>query len=36
MNVFSTAITVYVEEANREAFDEWLNGDREVLHGALG
>lgn len=35
-NVFSTAITVYVEEANREAFDEWLNGDKEVLHGALG
>lgn len=35
-NVFSTAITVYVAEDDREAFDEWLNGDREVLRDALG
>ena len=35
-NVFSTAITVYVEESNREAFDEWLNGDKEALHVSLG
>jgi hypothetical protein len=34
--VFSTAITVYVQEADVEAFEEWLNGDREVLYGALG
>ncbi len=35
-NVFSTAITVYVAEDDREAFDEWLNGDKEALHDALG
>jgi hypothetical protein len=35
-NVFSTAITVYVQESDVETFDEWLNGEKEVLHDALG
>lgn len=35
-NVFSTAITVYIPEGTREAFDEWLDGRREILYNALG
>lgn len=35
-NVFSTAITVYVPEGSRDAFDQWLNGDRDVLYESLG
>jgi hypothetical protein len=35
-NVFSTAITVYVQESDVETFDEWINGEKEVLHDALG
>jgi len=35
-NVFSTAVGVWVKEGQREAFLEWLNGDYEMLKGALG
>jgi len=35
-NVFSTAITVYVQESDVETFDEWLNGAKGDLHDALG
>lgn len=34
-NVFSTSITVYVEEGNEEAFSAWLNGDLDELREAL-
>jgi len=34
-NVFSTAVTVYVEDGNREAFLEWLNGGFAELEEAL-
>lgn len=35
-NVFSTAVTVYVEDGKADEFDQWLNGDREALYEALG
>jgi hypothetical protein len=35
-NVFSTAITVYVQEGREAVFQDWLNGDFEALREALG
>ena len=35
-NVFSAAVTVYVEEGGEDVFSEWLNGDLEGLQEALG
>lgn len=34
-NVFSSSITVYVEDGNVERFEEWVNGDLEELQESL-
>lgn len=34
-NVFSTAVSVWVEEANHDEFVEWLGDDFKMLHDAL-